>query len=77
MQTKENKRPSQDEASKVVHQKQTIWNGDRTKLQSYIQQWHTQFKGLSDKKAITKLHKCLPPPYTEFILDRPTLMDCL
>ena len=32
MRTKESKRPSQNEASKVIHQKQTIWNGDRTKL---------------------------------------------
>ena len=34
-------------------------------------------KDSQTKKAITKLHKCLPPPYTEFILDHPTLMDCL
>ena len=77
MQTKESRRPSQDETLKVFHPKQAIWNGDRTKLRSYIQQWHTQFKGLSDKKAITSLHKCLPPPYTDFIQDSPTLMDCL
>ena len=38
MQTKESRRPSQDETLKVFHPKQAIWNGDRTKLQSYIQQ---------------------------------------
>ena len=62
MQTKKSRRPSQDETFKVFHPKQAVWNGERTKLQSYIQQWHTQFKGLSDKKAIATLHKCLPPP---------------
>ena len=77
MQTKESRRPSQDKTLKVFHPKQAVWNGERTKLRSYIQQWHTQFKGLWDKKAITILHKCLPPPYRDFIQDSPTLMECL
>ena len=41
MQTKESRRPSQDETLKVFHPKQAVWNGERTKLQTYIQQWHT------------------------------------
>ena len=37
MHTKESRIPSQNEILKVFHPKQDIWNGERTKLQSYIQ----------------------------------------
>ena len=32
MQTKESRRPSQDETLKAFHPKQAVWNGERTKL---------------------------------------------
>ena len=65
--TKEGRRPSQDETILTFHPKQALWNGERTKLRSYIQQWHTQLKGFSDVKAITILQKCIPPPYIDII----------
>ena len=65
--TKEGRRSSQDETILTFHPKQAFWNGERTKLQSYIQQWHTQLKGFSDMKAITILQKCIPPPYRNII----------
>ena len=75
--TKEGRRPSQDETILTFHPKQALWNGERTKLRSYIQQWHTQLKGFSDMKAITSLQKCLPLPYIDFIQGSSTLLECL
>ena len=37
MQTKESRRPSQEETLKVFHPKQAVWNRERTELRSYIQ----------------------------------------
>ena len=40
--TREGRRLSQDETKILTfHPKQALWKGERTKLRSYIQQWHT------------------------------------
>ena len=76
--TREGRRLSQDETKILTfHPKQALWNGERTKLRSYIQQWHTQLKGFSDKRAVAILQQCIPPPYIDIIQGSSTLMECL
>ena len=61
----------------TFHPKQALWYGKISKLKSYIQQWHTQLKGFSNKKTIAILQQCIPPPYEDIIQESLTLIECL
>ena len=61
----------------TLHRKQFYWNGERTILRSYIQQWHKHLEGFQDKEALIVLQQYVPPTYKHIIQSSSTLIDCL
>ena len=48
------------ERNSIQNPNKAYWNGDRTQLRSFLQQWHVNLKGFTDKKALAILVNVFP-----------------